>query len=319
MTPTTRRRPRNPSPSTRTGPQRLRWRLPVVLAVLLIAGLGFGGCSAGGGEGGGAASGARAEPQHGQAEAASSGKQDGGGQQDLSGRKVIRTGSLTLVSDDLAASRDKVDALLSRVGGHVAQARTHSNDKGMPVRSTLKLRVPTDKFDQVMTTLASIGRLEEAHRDSEDVTQEVVDVNSRVATQRASLKRLRGFLDRAKDIDAVLRVEKQITKRRADLESLLARQKQLRQQTSMATVTVHMRAPEDVVAEPGTFDQAGFLSGLRGGWQALQVFVVGAATVVGAVLPFVLAFAVVGVPLLIWLRRVLRRRAGGTPSSTAAE
>jgi hypothetical protein len=46
-------------------------------------------------------------------------------------------------------------------------------------------------------------------------------------------------------------------------------------------------------------DDAGFLTGLRNGWEGLVSVLVVGATVIGAVLPFAVVLAVLGVPL--WL------------------
>ncbi len=72
--------------------------------------------------------------------------------------------------------------------------------------------------------------------------------------------------------------------------------------------------PDKFVPPPGALDDAGFLAGLKSGWNALQDTVVVVLTVVGAVLPFALALALVGVPLVLLVRRTLRARpAAETP------
>ena len=59
------------------------------------------------------------------------------------------------------------------------------------------------------------------------------------------------------------------------------------------------RKRDDRVKEPAT----GFLAGLKGGWEAFTASVVVVLTAVGAVLPFAVAAAVVGLPLWWALRR----------------
>jgi Flp pilus assembly protein TadB len=54
-------------------------------------------------------------------------------------------------------------------------------------------------------------------------------------------------------------------------------------------------------------DDAGFLPGLKGGWNALVVFGVALATVAGALLPWTVVLLLVGGPLWLVVRRLRRR------------
>jgi hypothetical protein len=237
-------------------------------------------------------------------------------------RAVIRTGTISLVTEDLAEARVAIDTLLSRYGGYVAQEETSNDEKGDPAYSRLRMRFPAADFDTVMSELGTIGRREESQTDSDDVTTEVIDVNTRVATQEASLDRLQKFLGRAQDIDDVIALESEIAKRQAALESLKGQQEYLADQTAQSTITVRLSTPEAYVEPPGALDDAGFLAGLQSGWNALRIAAVGALTVVGAVLPFAVALVMVGIPGWLLLRALLRRRRapaapGATPDAPA--
>ncbi len=218
-------------------------------------------------------------------------------------RLVISTGRVDLVTDDLEAARIEVDRLLGRYGGHVAKERTSKDDDGESDRSKLELRVPSRHFDQLMQDLEELGTAD-TQREDVDVTTEVIDVDSRIRTQEVSLDRLRGFLGDATDVNAMIRLESEIARREADLASLRAQQEYLADQTSLATVSLTMtRDHGDPAPDDDALDDAGFVAGLRNGWEALVSVLVVGATVVGAVLPFAFVLAVLGIPLWAWLRR----------------
>jgi Flp pilus assembly protein TadB len=162
-----------------------------------------------------------------------------------------------------------------------------------------------------MDELAEIGRTVRADRSSEDVTTEVIDVDSRVATAEASLARLQRFLRQAERVEDMIRLESEIATRQAELESMKAQQTYLRDQTSLATITVRLRTPDAPPAAPP--DDAGFLTGLTNGWAALRTVLVGLATVTGAMLPFVVAIGVLAVPALLLVRTARRRRQPAAP------
>jgi Domain of unknown function (DUF4349) len=232
-------------------------------------------------------------------------------------RAVIRNGEISLVTKEINRARVDIDDLLGRLGGYLASEDTENDRAGRPERSVLVLRVPEPAFDETMKRLGDIGRVDRADRRSEDVTTEVIDVDTRVATQEASLARLREFLERATDVDDMIRVESEIATRQAELESLKAQQKYLRDQTSMSTVTVRLRTP--AAPPPAEDGDSGFLAGLQDGWRALLTVLVGAATVAGALLPFLVTLALLGVPVWLLVRTAARRRHPGPVPPPAAE
>ncbi|MGZ5418110.1 MAG: DUF4349 domain-containing protein [Nocardioides sp.] len=239
----------------------------------------------------------------------------------ISVRSVIKTGEIALVDDDLDATRAEIDGLLVSVGGIVDSERTTHDKGGDILRSTLVLRVPVDKFDNAMTGLAELAKVRHSDTASKDVTTQVIDVDERVQTLQNSLNRLQTYQRDAQNIDDLIRYEQQITQREAELQSLKSQQSYLADQTSMSTVTVYLSTPKAYVEPPSALDDAGFLSGLKSGWNALTSAVVVVLTVVGAVLPFAVVALLVGIPVWLLVRRTLRSHAAapapaGPPAPT---
>jgi hypothetical protein len=281
-------------------------------------------CSAGSGGGSGAGdsadvmgqeqadtpgSASKSVPDHRAGRVDSGGKDAGSGSANrpaLQTRAVIRTGEVALVTKEMNRARTEIDDLLGRHGGYLASEDTTNDRSGKPEHSVLVLRVPEPAFDTVMAELTSIGKTEHADRSSEDVTTEVIDVNTRVATQEASIARLQRFLRQAQNVDDMIRIESEIANRQAALESLKAQQKYLDDQTAMSTITLRLRTPE--APPPPDVRHAGFLVGLENGWSALKAVLVGAATVTGALLPFAATVAILGVPIWLLVRAAARRR-----------
>jgi Flp pilus assembly protein TadB len=223
-------------------------------------------------------------------------------------KAVIKTGNVSLTGKDLGKVRDEVDDLLAAVGGSVDREQTTNDKQGRIDRSTLVLRVPVEKFDTTKDALERLGKLRSSTEAEKDVSTEVIDTAERVQTLQNSLDRLQRFQRSAKDVSDLIRYEDQITARQSELQSMKAQQTYLADRTSMSTITLRLSTPATYVAPPDALEDAGFLSGLKGGWHALVGFGIVVLTVVGAVLPFAVAFAVLGVPAWIALRALLRRR-----------
>jgi Domain of unknown function (DUF4349) len=223
-------------------------------------------------------------------------------------KAVVRTGEITLTAPDLGRVRGEVDDLVAGLGGSVDREETTNDRRGRTERSTLVLRVPAGRFDTARTALARLGTLKASHVSAEDVTTEVIDVDERVQTLQTSLDDLQRFQRRATDVKDLLELEDKIAERQAELQSMQAQQTYLRDQTSLATITLHLSVPEKYVAPPDALDDAGFVAGLVAGWHGLENAVVVALTVVGALLPFALVALVLGVPVWLGLRTLVRRR-----------
>ena len=233
-------------------------------------------------------------------------------------RAVIQTGSVTLQSDDVAKARFDLDKVLDAHRGQIADERTETDGDGEVRMSRLVVRVPAEDFDQVMTELATLGKLVSASRKAEDVTTQLIDTEVRIRAQEKSLQRVEALLAEARDLGDIVAIEAQLTRRQADLDALKATYAWLQDQTTMSTINVYLeRAPEP--GENGTEDKGNpFLSGLKAGWGALTALGSSAARVAGAVLPFAVLLALLAVPAWLVIRRVLRtprREPGAQPSS----
>lgn len=218
-------------------------------------------------------------------------------------RAVIATAEMTLRAEDVAQTVDALALITSSVGGFIAGRDISSNpDDPKGTRAVLLLRVPTDKLDTVIERAEAEGDVVRVTADEQDVTETVVDVDSRVNSARASVERIRALLSEATTIGEVVRIESELSRREADLESLLAQQRSLADQTALATLSVSVLSPEAV--EPVAEDETGFLAGLDRGWEALVGVVVVALTTLGVLLPFLVVAALVLGPLAAaWRRR----------------
>ena len=294
----------------------------ILAAGVLVAGLtacsggsGTDAMSAGAQGGDAAAPEAASEDSAGAPRSGSAGDTSGANRAAVRTTSVIRTGEVAITAKDLGKVRREVDDLLSALGGTVDNEQTSNDRDGRIEQSTLVLRVPVDKFTAAKKALEGLGRLKSSNESSKDVTTEVIDVDERVQTLQNSLDNLQKYQRSAEDVTELLRYEDQITARQSELQSLKAQQSYLHDRTSMSTITVHLSTPEKYVAPPGALEDAGFVTGLKAGWNALGDFVVVALTVLGAALPFLLAGVLVGVPTWLALRVLLRRRRPAPPAA----
>ncbi|MDN5382636.1 DUF4349 domain-containing protein [Streptomyces sp. LB8] len=299
---------------------------PALAGLLLAAALALTGCSAGDsdeGRAGTAATGA-ARPD---AREAAPGAAGGDGDRStasgtratapprLTAQHIIRTASLTVRVKDVPKALETARTAVENAGGYVGDETTTRDEAGR-VRTRVVLRVPTDRYDEVLADLEGTGTLLDRTAKAQDVTDRVVDVESRIKSQRASVARVRALMERATRLSDVVALEGELSRREADLEALLAQQASLKDRTGMATITLSLsEAPAPKAGNDD--DQPGFTDALAGGWQTFVGVLRWISLAVGAVLPFAGAAALLAV-VWRWIVRPRLPRRPAAPASPAA-
>jgi hypothetical protein len=210
-------------------------------------------------------------------------------------RKLVRSARLALTAPDVKAAVDQARQIAIGAGGFTGAEHTDSSS------ATLTLSVAADKLDAALGQLATLSGTTVTSREqtAQDVTDQTVDVEARLATQRASVERVRALLARANSVSEIASVEGELTTRESELESLQRRRDALVGSVAMSTVTLSVSAPAPAPANSG----GGFLGGLAGGWDAFLAFGGGVLTVLGALAPFLLVLGTPAVAAFWWFRR----------------
>ncbi|WP_157581300.1 DUF4349 domain-containing protein [Phycicoccus sp. Root563] len=168
----------------------------------------------------------------------------------------------------------------------------------------ITLSVPATRLDTVMAELGKLGTVIRSESSSEEVGKQIVDTQSRLETMRESVDRVRALMTKATDLTQIVNLEAEVSRRQADLEALEAQLAALKNSVARSPIQISLTTETDVIAAPKPAQDTGFMAGLLGGWTAFTSSVRVVLTIVGALVPFAAAFALVGVPLwLAWRRR----------------
>ncbi len=213
---------------------------------------------------------------------------------------------------DVRKALAKVRTTTENAGGYVgSETTTLGEEEGSEIETTdVVLRVPVAEYEQVLADLEGTGKLLHREAQAKDVTEEVVDVESRITTQRASVNRIRELMDKATKLSDVVTLEGELSSRQADLEALLARQSSLKDRTTLATINLSLS--ENPVTTSGEDDDPGFLDALSGGWNAFVATLHWILVAIAAVLPFA---ALAALLVFVWLRLTRNRRQNSAPAT----
>jgi hypothetical protein len=232
----------------------------------------------------------------------------------LEDRAIIYTGSITVRVKDVGAAAAEATSIATGSGGFVGGDKRSSNDSY--AEATIVLRVPADKFGAVVDQLAKLGDQQQRDINTEDVTEEALDLDARISSQRARVDSGRRLLAQAKTLSELVMLEGELAKREADLASLEAKKRRMDDLTSLSTITVTLLAPQ-AAAPVEEDDDFGFLTGLEAGWTGLVAALVLLLTIVGLLLPWLIVI----VPVVlgtVWLaRRHHRQRLRPVPAPPA--
>jgi hypothetical protein len=230
------------------------------------------------------------------------------------GRSIAYTAELRLEAKDVTGALERLRTVTAGAGGYVSsetvEAGPGAEGPQEPLRngSHVVVKVPSAAFDRTLDRFGQLGKVLERHREAQDVTDKVIDVESRLKTQRASVDRVRALMDKATGIRDVVALEGELSSREADLESLEKQQQELASQTAFSTITVDLFAVAPPAPAPAARAPRGFGAAighaLAGGWHALYAAVRGLLVGVAAAAPF----AVVLLPLGWAVVRLRRRR-----------
>lgn len=164
----------------------------------------------------------------------SGGTGDGVAVADL-GRDIIFTAEIRVAVPDIAAASTEATNAVNALGGFVFGQSTTS---GANARTVLTFKIAPDNFQAALAALGSIGEVRTQSINANDVTDVVVDLQSRISTAEASVERLKEFLTTAGDIDTIAEIEQQLLNRETNLEVLRGQLRTLQDAVSLSTITL---------------------------------------------------------------------------------
>jgi hypothetical protein len=222
-------------------------------------------------------------------------------------RDIVFTADAVVRVGDVETASGKAASFAEAAGGHVSGQVAEL--EGDPT-STVTVRVPASRFRPVLDQLTGLGTVDQRSIDSNDVTDEVVDLTGRLETLRASADRLRDLIAEAPGTGDVIAIEKELATREADIESLAGRLRLLDDQADLATITV--RFIEKAESAKVDDDLPGFFQALKAGAVTLANIGLVALAVIGFLLPY-LPFAAIA-----WLLVRRHRRRHPRPAAPPA-
>ncbi|MBN1453801.1 MAG: DUF4349 domain-containing protein [Anaerolineales bacterium] len=225
---------------------------------------------------------------------------------------IIRDGYISMSVKDTSDSSQAIEGIVQELaaeGAFIVSSQEFGRaDSPMPAIN-MTIRVPAERFDEVMDRLAGLAeRVLERRESAEDVTEEYVDVQARLEAMQAARERLMKLMEQAASVEELLQAENQLTQREVEIESLQGRLDYLTQSAKMSKIQINLQPstlsqPLGIQWRPGETAQRawrGLVKSAQGAVNLLIYFGI-------VILPWLLVLGA----LVFGVRRIIRRHREG--------
>lgn len=152
-------------------------------------------------------------------------------------RKQIYHAEAELRVSDAEEALTRLTEAVKTAGGYVQEtSQSGTRESGLQIR--VVLRVPADQFRSVVDLLPTVGEVRHRREWTQDVTEEYVDLEARIAAKETHLEQLRKLYERSGTVQELMELEKEIARVTGELESLKGRYRALSSQVALSTITV---------------------------------------------------------------------------------
>lgn len=192
-------------------------------------------------------------------------------------RQIIKTANYRIQVEDVNASSRKANQLATKHGGYVSDSEL--TNSSYEITNVITIRVPAAHFDSLLEELGSDAIHTQYKRiNSQDVTEEFVDITTRLKTKKEVRDRYVDILrTKAKTVKDVLDAEEQIRIIQEEIEAKEGRLRYLKDQVGMSTIRLELYQAIEYHPEPNVFHESFWsklISGLKNGWDMLQGIVI---------------------------------------------
>jgi len=240
-------------------------------------------------------------------------------------RKIIRNADITIEVPSTTDAQHRVTSIAEAHGGFVVTSEAKQREGNDPTQRTLDIklvvRVPSNQFGNAFDEIKQLaGNTPAEQVTSQDVTEDFIDLEARIKTQKALEVQFLEIMRQAHKIEDALEVQRQIAEVRTEIEKLEGRKRFLENRSSLSTINVNIQTPKPVI----TVTQSGFGHSLREAVSdsitlASDMALFFARFVIMMVPVFLFVFLPIGLGVRYVVRRAKRMRLAQALATPAAD
>ncbi|TKC18496.1 DUF4349 domain-containing protein [Robertmurraya kyonggiensis] len=228
-------------------------------------------------------------------------------------RMVIYNAELSIEVKDFQESMTQIEAKAAKYGGYIVESNTYQDVEEI-YSGTIIARVPQDKFQAFLNDTEGLAvKVHNRTVNGEDITEEYIDLESRLKSKRVVEERLLEFMKQAEKTEDLLKISNDLANVQGEIEQILGRMKYLENQSAFSTITISLS--EDKIASPkvdnkdlNTWERTKnqFITSLH----YLLSLASGLVVLVIGNIPILLLLLVLGIPIFLYTRKSWRSKRG---------
>ena len=218
-------------------------------------------------------------------------------------RKIIWNANLEFQVSDVDEATQNISQLCSKYGAFIAHMDLTSSN--YEVMNRMTIRVDDENFNKLISDIKGTSTfMRRIEIRSNDVTEEFVDVESRLKTKKEVRERYIDILrNKSGEIKDVIAAEDAIRKITEEIEAKEGRLRYLQDQVSQSTINLEIYQKVDFTEEPETFEKGFFTKvkeSLQVGWEIIIEIIL--------LLVKIWPLIIIAIGFLVWRRKWLKRK-----------
>ncbi|GAB3061022.1 DUF4349 domain-containing protein [Virgibacillus ainsalahensis] len=157
-------------------------------------------------------------------------------------RKIIYTANLRIEVKDFQKALDEIQTETSNHGGYIVESNMRGESESESMNGQITARIPQESFQEfVQFVEEGSGSVLESSVSGQDVTEEYVDLQSRLSSKEVVEERLLSFMKQAEETEDLLAISDDLATVQGEIEEITGRMNYLQNKTDLATVTIHVQ------------------------------------------------------------------------------
>ena len=163
------------------------------------------------------------------------------------GRMVIYTATISMTVEDVEAAVNQIQSIAEGSGGFVQKISISGEERKS---GAITIRVPQDRFYDVLSMVERVGNVTDEQISGQDVTEQYIDLNARLRNAEKQEERLLAILEKANTVEDMLKIEKELMRVREIIESIKGQLQYLERRVEYSTISVYLeeRAKPPVIS-----------------------------------------------------------------------
>lgn len=159
-------------------------------------------------------------------------------------RMVIYNAELDIRVKNFEKARNALEQKAQAYNGYIVQSNSNRYD-GEQQSGTMTFRIPQEHFHAFLNDAEGLSvQVNNRHVNGQDVTEEYVDLESRLKSKKAVEARLLEFMNQAQKTEDLLKISSDLADVQEQIEQIAGRKKFLENQTALSTVTITLQENE---------------------------------------------------------------------------